>query len=134
MSADPKDGGLPPGGAPQQACGSGPCAACVDARQMSSPCARVGTRRPPSVRVRRRLRRAGEQVPRAVPALRRLVHQGQGARRRSLVWSARLLSRCLLFPPHGQDNSYEDKDGPYRPLIRQPEERSSHAGTVALGS
>jgi len=115
MSADPKDGGLPPGGAPQQACGSGPCAACVDARQMSSP-------------------RAGEQVPRAVPALRRLVHQGQGARRRSLVWSARLLSRCLLFPPHGQDNSYEDKDGPYRPLIRQPEERSSHAGTVALGS
>ena len=38
MSADPNDGGLPPGGAPQQACGSGPCPACVDARQVSSPC------------------------------------------------------------------------------------------------
>ena len=36
---DPNDGGLPPGGAPaQQPCDCGPCPACAEDRQMSSPC------------------------------------------------------------------------------------------------
>lgn len=39
MSDGDNDGGLPPGGAPeQQACDCGPCPDCTDDRQMSSPC------------------------------------------------------------------------------------------------
>ena len=40
MSGGYDDGGLPPGGAPSQSpCDCGPCPACADERQMSSPCA-----------------------------------------------------------------------------------------------
>lgn len=36
---EPNDGGLLPGGVPeQQTCGLGPCPACSEDRQMSSPC------------------------------------------------------------------------------------------------
>jgi hypothetical protein len=36
---EPSDGGLPPGGAPeQQPCDCGPCPTCSEDQQMSSPC------------------------------------------------------------------------------------------------